>query len=485
MNLAEPPYSKSMQKFTRIPVLDSKSDPTVKRLKLGKQADDKEQCEALNINRDVLEKAGVRIKPDCAYLLIVTTGAGDYFGPNLKADYYHESPKEVDFPEAPGVTKNLGPGLKDKHFTFLTSKGIFRHHNYDNPPEGNIVWERYNTPMHRGEVISELPLKYWSEDLDRYEKGQPLLFSQGSQVKSDICSRCAFEFTPSTPERCYHMRKKKLEICDDGGQVFVYNPDPEFYELSEVGSRPADKIAFCLKKVADTGDSSEELSKTLNIPRRELRILYAVPSSSEKRKALQKLKKHWQRMSIMPNKTDVSAISSCSMGIPEKNQISGQLSALNWKDLLPVLRKLNCMLTPQIFQDILTSNESRNIVPDVRELEEAVNFCMENMSLDQEESILDDTSYSSLIYPSTEAAKSLLLPVSTSLSLDPVKAALRPAKSPKVSIIIKKGSEGSSIANFMAREYIKYQAEALTELGPDNDGAAFLAAANLKSKLSE
>lgn len=186
----------------------------------------------------------------------------------------------------------------------------------------------------------------------------------------------------------------------------------------------------------------------------------------------------------MPTEQDVEAVKSCAMKPEEKQKVEARLNPLEWEEMLPGLRSMKCMLTPQLFHAIVSSTKSGNQIPDVGEFEDALHNVIENLDQDGCEEIVDDTDYSSIPYPVTESARSSIKPVQSNLSLDPVKAALRPSDDRNVSlIVIKKASEPSPAAEFMAREYIKYQTEALTEIGSGDEGAVYLAAANTKTRM--
>ena len=135
------------------------------------------------------------LKPKHAYLLLVTLGSGEFFGPNENADYNPEHDgKVVHFPEPcdPNVkSMTLGKGLESTHKTFGIHGAVYKHHKtepeHDVPRSGDIVWDRWNSDMHRGEVIAELPEEKWTEELSLSEQGIPLMWSQGNGVPSDVC----------------------------------------------------------------------------------------------------------------------------------------------------------------------------------------------------------------------------------------------------------------------------------------------------------
>jgi len=139
---------------------------------------------------------------------------------------------------------------------------VYRNHKtepeHNVPRSGEIVWERYNDRMHRGELIVELPEDKWAKELTLHEQGIPLMWSQGNGVPMDVCSRCGFMFKPKMKEeqRCKHIRLYKLMIGEDGFQNMLYCPDCLFYDISYVGNNPASKIAAALLRVAGSEDTN-------------------------------------------------------------------------------------------------------------------------------------------------------------------------------------------------------------------------------------
>lgn len=70
------------------------------------------------------------------------------------------------------------------------------------------------------------------------------------RIKYDVCSRCGNK-APSRAEYCKHALAMN-QVNPDGTKNFVYNPDSDFFDISRV-FRPADRIGYTLKKVAEAG----------------------------------------------------------------------------------------------------------------------------------------------------------------------------------------------------------------------------------------
>lgn len=461
-------------KYVPNQLVDEHDNPTTEILKVGSESKaDKIQLKELDIHPDELKEQGVKFKPKHAYIRVVTCGDGKFYGPNLKADYFHESPQNVEIPypcEEQFKTVDIGPGLMQRHKTFRDKAKVFRNHNYKVSPSGNIVWERYHNPMHRGEALLELPLSLWEDDIQKYHQGHPLYWSQGSKVPYEVCSVCGFHFHAQKPRRCEHMRKMPLGF-HKGHQVFVYNPMPSFFEMSEVGQTPAAKISYALKKVASEGVLGDVHghAQEMCLPRTEISLHTALKDKNAKEAALRKLTACEDQMSSFPVESDLAAIQSFKL-LPEQiSRIQTCLKGMEWCELLPALKKLHCILPPNVFYSILNPTESGDL-PDVSEFKDALNCVYQKVTQNGDyDDVLEDSTYSSQLYHPQPAATSLLKSIERLLSIKPEMAAVRAQSLPKPQMkirVIKTSSETSPLADLMAREYVKYQTEMLCE-NPD------------------
>lgn len=81
------------------------------------------------------------------------------------------------------------------------------------------------------------------------------------KIKYDVCSICG-NAAPNRSAYCDHAKWQLSQFMPNGKQVFVWNPAPKFFDLSIV-RRPADRIGFMMKKVAEVPEirSSAELGE--------------------------------------------------------------------------------------------------------------------------------------------------------------------------------------------------------------------------------
>jgi len=294
------------------------------------------------------------LKPKHAYLLLVTLGSGEFFGPNENADYNPEHDgKVVHFPEPcdPNVkSMTLGKGLESTHKTFGIHGAVYKHHKtepeHDVPRSGDIVWDRWNSDMHRGEVIAELPEEKWTEELSLSEQGIPLMWSQGNGVPSDVCGRCGFVFTPKSKSRCRHIKLRKLCIEDDGIQNVIHCASALFYDMSFVGNNPADKIATALLRVA-----SPEMAESTHSRRPSLKETMRIHHVCRYSPAAVDLAIHRAEMEL--DGTSVPGIRIACMPDPDKDaEFVKEARSEDSGKVLAVLHRLEIVLTPTQFARI-------------------------------------------------------------------------------------------------------------------------------------
>lgn len=211
---------------------------------------------------DVL--ADLKPKKDRTYLHVITTGAWEWYGPNLNADAFPERECLYTVPEpeagSPKQIKLDGGLLKYHDKTYMGDGAVYQEHRTKKQgvdPSGEIIAARYNTAMHRGELIIAVDNKKWEARLQRKASGKNIYLSMGCRVEADICCLCGHR-AHTANEHCMHFKKHRNQLFDCGLKSFVLNDDPHFYDISGVDV-PADKIAFVLRKVA-AGSTAEEAS---------------------------------------------------------------------------------------------------------------------------------------------------------------------------------------------------------------------------------
>lgn len=225
------------------------------------------------------------IKPseDKVYILVNALGAGEYWGPNVNADYFSEAAL-------------CHSGSDYGYMTFYDAYP-YRHHQNKDPEKafGEVLLSCWHPLMKRVELVIALDRQKALMNgaqgiMDKIDAGQFPSVSMGARVAYDLCSICydrkkyreaeatfnpvhhrsishaVVEFHKKNPieglsrtrnDYCIHMKTEKNRIYPDGRKVFVFNPYPKFFDISFVFIG-ADKTAFMMGKLASGKRSNNE-----------------------------------------------------------------------------------------------------------------------------------------------------------------------------------------------------------------------------------
>lgn len=411
------------------------------------------------------------IKPEKGYSFIhlITTGAGERYGPNANADFFNETAKTVDFPEGLTKTASLDEGLKKYHSTYKQFGAVYRDHKNSKSgakPEGEIVWESYNEPMHRGELVVKLPNEKWAMELQKMASGEPLYFSQGCGVPFDICSVCGNR-AKTRKSYCEHLLFQKLAIHPSGTQIYAYNDQPHFHDISLV-SKPADRIAFGLTKIARdaAGTMVDEylMEDDVYIPA----SLYEVLNGGKGRDRyalLEKLAKIEKEVACETSDENDDLCNACSLSDDDENKVVKELGGMPLESLISSLINNKSMLTPKTFVRIVIGKPPEE-VDGVRGFPQALSKIFSDLFDGGDLSeVLEDGSYAKgLKYPD-RASDQKVKGLSDLLSLESEPIQHRIIKitisggPDKKKTLDKKAShdEPTAQAKYLAKEYAKYQ----------------------------
>lgn len=172
-------------------------------------------------------------KPECFYLHVIAMSAGEYWGPNKRADWYSEE------------------NLKKYHELFVTQAKVYKHHinRSDSPSYGRVLYSYYNDNMHRVELILEVDKKDSLEYVEKIKNGENIYVSMGMRVPKDECSICG-NIATRLDEYCEHGKLLKNKILEDDRLVYRINHAPyNLFDISLV-TRPADPVAWAMEKAA-------------------------------------------------------------------------------------------------------------------------------------------------------------------------------------------------------------------------------------------
>ena len=200
-------------------------------------------------------------KPGHTYIHLISCAAGEFYGPNSRADFYNGDSYRHDFPhpEKGGPTFVILDGGLNKYHnkTFMEEGGVYTEHFSSRDgakPQGYIVAAKMNPDMHRGELIIGVRTNEWADDIEKLSNGSPLKFSIGLDTNKDQCSYCG-HVAHTEAQHCDHYKNNRGMITDDGSQIYVITDQGVFHDISRVRN-PAEKIAFSIKKIARADDFS-------------------------------------------------------------------------------------------------------------------------------------------------------------------------------------------------------------------------------------
>jgi hypothetical protein len=337
------------------------------------------------------------IKPEkgFGYVHLITTGAGDIYGPNNNGDYFNKQASEVSIPrpKAGGPRRRtLAGGLKQFHNTFTKYASVYREHfnsKKGGTSLGEVVIEAYNEPMNRGELIVKLPEDGWRTELQKLatDSGN-VFFSMGAGVPFDICSICGNE-AKVTSDYCDHIKYNRLQIDKEGNQVFLYNDQPHFHDISCVAT-PADRIAFGLSKVASENEHvfaiDAELNKGLYIPHSVIDKL-AGKIMGDRSRCLEKLAEIEKRIKLEPLSDDIKVLSDSFSDDLDEDVIK-DLTKYPLEDVLSGCNKKEVMLPPKSFVRIVM-NAPSGPVEGLEDMEEALPNVFQKLKAEGTEALQD------------------------------------------------------------------------------------------------
>jgi hypothetical protein len=187
----------------------------------------------------------VEPRPGQTIILVLAMTAGEFYGCNRNGDAWSERPLIV------GPTKITEDDVLPKHYQTFENANVFKHHINKDPEKrvGDVIKAFYNWPMHRVELLLSLLHDRAEDIVNRIENGEFPAVSMGCRVKHDVCAICGHP-ARNRSEYCDHAKYQLGELLPNGKRVFVWNPSPRFFDISMV-RRPADRLGFMMKKVAD------------------------------------------------------------------------------------------------------------------------------------------------------------------------------------------------------------------------------------------
>jgi hypothetical protein len=211
-------------------------------------------------------------KPASGHSLIhlIAMGDAEAYGANRNGDIFYSTGRQLELPEpnwktiktASGAVHARGPdtfgdctkvGNRETHNTFVTHAKVYKHHKHasSDPVFGRVVASAHNEPMHRVELLIDVPNDTWGEELQKLASGDSPGFSMACAIPFDICSVCGHK-AKTRNEYCPHLTGGLTSMLKSGHVVSAVNDGMRFFDISRV-IRPADRIAYALEKAAALG----------------------------------------------------------------------------------------------------------------------------------------------------------------------------------------------------------------------------------------
>lgn len=211
-------------------------------------------------SRHVLSKvasAGVHVPPQLAEKIAELTGTL----PRNKVAFYNRALGSF---EAFGLNRN-GDGferdwLQKKHATFVTNGHYFAHHKNNDPSlsRGRPVASAFNDQTDMVDLIIVADREKCAEQIQALESGRRVPTSMGAKVAFDVCTICSNRARNRT-EYCEHVSKEAAapygmcQVLPDGQVCGVLNPDPSFFDISDVIVGAAAESETLLKVASSHG----------------------------------------------------------------------------------------------------------------------------------------------------------------------------------------------------------------------------------------
>lgn len=189
------------------------------------------------------------------YMLLHAVGAGEIWGANVNGDYFPEESLRHD-------------GLDYGHKTFERYAKLYKHHVNKDPKKsyGDVLHSFYDPEMHRVLLIIAIDRSKAPDICERIEcKNEFPDVSMGCKVPYDVCSICHHK-AKSPKEYCDHARYEMNKIYPDGRKVYVSNPHPRFFDISQVFIG-AERPAKMLHKIACFNGSQKIANRIYQEPR--------------------------------------------------------------------------------------------------------------------------------------------------------------------------------------------------------------------------
>jgi len=435
------------------------------------------------------ELSSVRPEKGHSFIHAISMGCMESYGANRNGDGFNEKSARFEFPEPEkGGPKSriLDGGLQQYHNTFTKYAKVYKDHVNKDPDlaSGEIVAEAYNPEMRRGELLIKVQNDKWEPELEKAANGEDLAFSMSCRVPYDTCSICGHQ-APSRKEYCDHLKNEMTHVKSAGHQVFAINDRTTYFDYSGV-FRPADRIAYGLRKVAAYGVMPDEF-----IPSTQLAEMWGISAPTnvlldtsplpvqEKLAAMERLAAMEKQIeatgrAISP---EIDAAAECPA---MKDDQLDTMRGCDLNELMGALSQSKISLPIKDFFRLILGNKYDSVAGDVSEAEDMLPGIFNRMlsSGDGVEDVTGMKTYDPAAGLLPKRVRDMIGGMVPDMSLgdEPVGRRVQisiirgggPAKTVKVSHVKRAGV--NKAAAYLAKQYVAYQLAFSRSLEGESDG---------------
>lgn len=421
----------------------------------------------------------IRPEPGHAFIHLIDMGAQEAYGPNRNGDGFNEKCAEFELykpkPNTPKIIKLAG-GLQEYHPTFMKYAHVYKHHQNKDPKKsiGSVKAAAYNQDMRRGELIIKVPTNHpdWRDDIEKLASGRDIPFSMACKVAYDICSNCGNR-AKTRGEYCDHLRDHMSETEKTGHLNFAINDQPNFFDISKV-FKPADRIAWSLQKVASICNvGGAELAEQLglgepdfieNVGVSPLVLPYKL---SLKMAAARKLAEIEKKIEVSAKSDDNKHLAVQSKACPSckvDDKSMSRLKSASLPGVLHALKEAQICLSPRDFFKLAMANKfDSHVDSEIANVEKLLpGLHKQAEEKGETQNLASDSSYDSESGFITREIRELIekLAEDHSLADAPASKRLRMSVIRGVQPRMKESEKTAAVskqAEFLAKEYVKYQ----------------------------
>jgi hypothetical protein len=338
--------------------------------------------------------------------------------------------------------------------------------------------------MRRGELIIKVQNDMWEPELEKAANGEDIAFSMSCRVPYDICSICLHQ-AANRKEYCDHLKNEMTHTKEAGHQVFAINDRPTFFDFSGV-FRPADRIAYGLRKVAADGVAPDEF-----IPSTQLAEMWGVSAPKnvlldtsprpvqEKLAAMERLAAMEKQIEATGHAVspEIDAAAECPA---MQNDALGEMRGCDLNEMMGALSSAKICLPIKDFFRLILGNKYDSVSGDVSAAEDMMPGIFNRM-LDSGDGVEDVTgmkTYDPAAGLLPKRMRDLIGGLIPDMSLGEMPAGRRvqisiirggPGKAMKMAHV--KSASSNKAANYLAKQYVAYQLAFSRSLEGETDGS--------------